>query len=165
MRLPRLSCLFPRNDGWMGHCEEARHSNLFVFCFNSWDYHVFRSSFLVITVGCGIARRHEMAICLLLVSFMRLPRLSFLFPRNDGRIHHCEEARRANLLVSQFQIMRLLRSYFPRNDGGLRHWEEARRGNLFVFSFNSWDYFGHTFLVIRWVAALRGGTKWQSVCF
>ena len=43
-----------------------------------------------------------MAICLLLVSFMRLPRLSFLFPRNDGWLRHCEEARRGNLFVFSF---------------------------------------------------------------
>jgi hypothetical protein len=66
---------------------------------------------------------------------MRLPRLSFLIPRNDGGLRHCKEVRRGNLFVSQFQFMRLLRSYFPRNDDGLRHCEEARRGNLFVSSF------------------------------
>jgi hypothetical protein len=77
------------------------------------------------------------AICLFLVSFMRLPRHSFLSPRNDGGLRHCEEARRGNLFVSPFQFMRLLRSCFPRNDGWLRHSEEARRGNLFVLSFTS----------------------------
>ena len=61
MRLLRLC--FPRNDGWFRHCEEARRGNLFVFSFTSWDYHVFRSSFLVMTVGCVIARRHDVEIC------------------------------------------------------------------------------------------------------
>jgi hypothetical protein len=43
------------------------------------------------------------AICLLLVLILRLPRHSFLFPRNDFRMRHFEEARRGNLFVSQFQ--------------------------------------------------------------
>ena len=53
-----------------------------------------------------------MAICLLLVSFMRLPRLSFLFPRNDGRIHHCEEARNGNLFAFSF-IYEITASFVP----------------------------------------------------
>jgi hypothetical protein len=65
---------------------------------------------------------------------MRL--LRTYFPRNDSGLRHCEEARRGNLFVAQFQFMRLLRSCFPRNDGGFRHCEEERRGNLFIFSFN-----------------------------
>jgi hypothetical protein len=77
------------------------------------------------------------SIYLFLVSFVRLPRLSFLFPRNDFRIRYYEEARRGNLFVSQFPFMRLLQSYFPRNDGWIHHCEEARHSNLFVFSFNS----------------------------
>jgi len=87
------------------------------------------------TMGYVIEKRLIVAICLFLVSFMRLPSLSFLIPRNDGELRHCEEARRGNLFVSQFQFMRLLWSYFPRNNDKLRHCEEARRGNLFVFSF------------------------------
>jgi hypothetical protein len=93
------------------------------------------ATFLVMTMGCVIARRYDVAICLFLVLIMRLPRLSFLFARNDFRMRHCEEARRGNLLVSQFQFKRLLRSYFPRNDFRMRHCEEARRGNLFVSHF------------------------------
>jgi hypothetical protein len=65
------------------------------------------------------------------VSIIRL--LRSYFARNDEDLRHCEEARRGNLFVSQFQFMRLLRSYFPRNDNGLRHCETfLRRGNLFV---------------------------------
>jgi hypothetical protein len=55
------------------------------------------------TVGYVIARRfYVVAICLFLVSFMRLPRHSFLFPRNDSGFRHCEEARRGNLFVISF---------------------------------------------------------------
>jgi hypothetical protein len=89
------------------------------------------------TLGFVIARRHDVAICLFLVSIMRLARHSCLFPRNDSGFRHCEEARRGNLFVAQFQFMRLPRHscLFPRNDGWICHCEEARRGNLFVAQF------------------------------
>jgi hypothetical protein len=81
MRLPRLSFLFPRNDGRLWHCEAfLRRGNLF-------KQYV-------------IARKHDVAICLFVVSIMRLPRHSFLFPRNDGGLWHCEAfLRRSNLFV------------------------------------------------------------------
>jgi hypothetical protein len=98
------------------------------------------------------------------VSIMRLPRHSFLFPRKDGGLFHCEEERRGKLFIYQFQFMRLLRSYFPRNDNGLRHCEKARRGKLFIYQFQFMrllrSYFPRN---DRWVASLRGGTTRQAV--
>jgi hypothetical protein len=76
MRL--LRSYFPRNDDDLRHCETfLRRGNLFVFIV--------------------IARRHDVAICLFLVSIMGL--LRSYFPRNDEDLRHCEEARRGNLFV------------------------------------------------------------------
>jgi len=108
-------CLFLSSYPWhyfghtsfvmtMGYVIEKRHdvAICLFLSFNSWDY--FGHTSLVMTVGCVIARRHDLAICLFLVSFMRLPRHSFLFPRNDSGLRHCEEARRGNLFVFSFHL-------------------------------------------------------------
>jgi hypothetical protein len=136
--------LFKNNDGWFRHCQEARRGNLFVIIV--------------------IARRYDVAICLFLVSIMRL--LRSYFPRNDFRLLHCEAflgrgnlfiiiviARRHNVAICLFYSFtswdyHVIRASFlvMTVDCFL-----ARRHDVAIclfLNFNSWDYFGHTFLVM-----------------
>jgi hypothetical protein len=139
--------LLKNKDGWFRPCEEERRGNLFVFSFNSKDYHVIRSSFLVMTVGFVIARRYDVAICLFLVLIMRLPHHSCLFPRNDGWFRHCEEVRRGNLFVFSFNH-EITTSFLVMTVKCVIARSFYVVAICLLLSFNSKDYFGYTSFVM-----------------